>query len=338
MTKRGRPNLKTEFVFFIGCAIMFHIACAGQTSPSQMVKVTFPSQSLGIEKSFNIYLPQGYDDGNEKYPVLYLFRGHEDEWIDRGNIKELVDEAVTNGEIGEIIIVLPGLTFGENFVGWPVNLIDPGQSTENGGFGSGKFEDYIIKDLIPYVDSHFKTIADRSARAVDGFSAGAFSSVFLAVRHPALFCSVGSYDGNFGYLDFDDPSTPGERDDSVYLDLPVLDPYFGNPRDMEYMTQCNPTNIINDVPPAQLEWLKETRFFIRSASQNAKSAYMEGTYYPRVKQFVELMESKGIMNHWNSEELVLSSTADHTWEYAKLWIKTTLPLHWEVFGRYNEID
>jgi hypothetical protein len=115
---RGRPHQKKEIlIFFICCAIMFPMGCTGQTSPSQLVKVTFLSQALGIEKSFNIYLPQGYENGKEKYPVMYLFRGHEDEWKERGNIKELADEAVTDEEIGEMIIVLPGLTFGESFVG-----------------------------------------------------------------------------------------------------------------------------------------------------------------------------------------------------------------------------
>ena len=335
--RRSPHRQKKEIiVFFICCAIMLHVVCAAHAFPSQLIKVTFLSQVLGIERSFNIYLPEGYNDGEEKYPVIYLFRGHEDEWKDRGNIKELVDNAITEGGIGKMIIVLPGLTFGENFVGFPVNLTNPGQPKEHDDIGSGKFEDYIIKDLIPYVDSNFKTIADRSARALDGFSSGAYSSLFLALRHPELFVSVGSYDGNLGYLDFNNPSIPGELDDSMYLDTSLLDPYFGSPRDLAYMKQCNPANIIRDVSPEQLKLLKETRFFILSASEKAESAYIEGTYYPRVKQFVELMESKGIMNYWKSDDVVMSPTADHNWEYARLYIKATLPLHWKGFKKHNK--
>ena len=329
-----KVNIMIQIVLL---ALIFFSYVNGATpSVSRLEKITFYSPSLRIDKSFNIYLPKGYDNGNKKYPVLYLFRGHEDEWRDRGNIKEIADELISKGFMGEMIIIMPGLTFGENFVGFPVNLIETSSAKENAIIGSGRFEDFIINDLIPYVDENFRTIAVRSARAVDGFSAGAFSTLFLALRHPELFCSIGSYDGNLGYLDFNDPSIQGAFDDSIYMFLSLFDPYFGNPRNMEYMKQCNPSNIIEAATPEQLDIIKEMKFFIRSACETAKSAYIEGSYYPRVKQFVELMAARGIMNYWR-DDLVMSLNADHNWADAKVYIKSTLPLHWNEFSKNIQV-
>lgn len=95
--------------------------------------------------------------------------------------------------------------------------------------------DHIIHDLIPYIDKNFRIIAKRTARESDGFSAGAYSSLYIAITYPGLFCSAGSYDGNLGYLDFDNPHIPGELDDTIYMNLSLLDPYFGNPRNIDYM-------------------------------------------------------------------------------------------------------
>jgi len=300
------------------------------TQSSQIKKITFYSPTLGIEKSFNIYLPDGYNDTNNRYPVLYLFRGGEDEWKDRGNIKDIADQLYSAGAIGEMIIVLPGTRFEGNFVGFPVNLLEPGSSDEFSDLGSGKFEDYIIKDLIPFVDENFRTIASRKTRAIDGFSAGAYSSVYLAIQHPDMFCSVGSYDGNFGYLDFDIPHIPGQYDDTVYMNLPLFDPYFGNPRNIEYMRQHNPANIIHEASQDLIMQLKDMNFFILAASQSATSAYKEGTYLPRVKHFVELLSAQGIKNFRDSDNLVLSPSADHNWTSAMEYIKRILPLHWKV--------
>ena len=109
------------------CSIFLMISsCLANPSLSQLKKLTFHSTTLGIEKSFNIYLPKGYDDNEKRYPVLYLFRAHVDEWKDRGNIKEIVDKLVSDRLIGEMIIVLPGLSFEGSFLGFPVNMLEPG--------------------------------------------------------------------------------------------------------------------------------------------------------------------------------------------------------------------
>ncbi|MEA1887638.1 MAG: alpha/beta hydrolase-fold protein [Bacteroidota bacterium] len=323
--------IRSLILFFPVFAFVINSFCIANPSPGHIQRITFFSEALGIEKSFNIYLPPGYDTTEKRYPVLYLFRGHEDEWKDRGNIKEIVDNLVSEGAIGEMIIVMPGLTFEGSFIGFPLNLLDPGQPGEFPGLGTGRFEDYMIQDLIPYVDKNFRTMPDRDFRATDGFSSGAYSSLYIAIGHPELFCSVGSYDGNLGYLDFDDPAISGELDDSIYMHLSYFDPYFGRPRNIEYMKTCNPANVVYEASPERIKLFKEIQFFILAASEDARSAYLEGSYLPRVKHFVKILAGKGIKNYWDIDELVMSPTADHDWAGAREYIKKSLPAHWKKF-------
>ena len=282
-------------------------------------KVTFYSPSLEVEKSFNIYLPIGYDQSDKRYPVVYLCRGGEDEWLNRTKIEELVDTLIENEEIGKMILVFPGLTFEGNLkIGFPVNMNNIGPLGEREGLGTGRFEDYFTRDLVPYVDENYRTIPYRSARGIDGFSAGAVTSILMGVNHPELFLTVGAYDGPWGYLDFNDPSRPGHEDDSIWMHLDLFDPYFGNPRDTKHMKLYNATNIIHLAKGENLRMLRELKFFIRSASENAQSAYIEGTYYLRTLHLVDVLASKGIENYWNADSLILSPEAEHDWPDAEV--------------------
>ena len=300
-------------------------------------KVTFYSQSLQVEKSFNIYLPQGYDQSDEHYPVLYVCRGGEDEWLNLTNIIELVDSMIQVAEIGKLILVFPGLTYqGNRMVGFPVNMNNISSLGERKGLGTGRFEDYFVKDLIPYLDDNYRTIPLRKARGIDGFSGGAVTSVLIGVTHPELFISVGAYDGPWGYLDFNDPSRPGDEDDSIWMNLSLFDPFFGNPRDIEFMKRYNSANIINNADGKKLSRLQELKFFIHSASKSAQSAYIEGTYYARTVHLVDVLASKGIENYWDKDSLILSPKAEHEFPDAQVHMKFTLPLHWKEFASHRK--
>jgi hypothetical protein len=297
-----------------------------EASPSRIQKVTFFSSFLGTEKSFNIYLPEDYDEGNGRYPVVYLNRGGEDEWINN-NIKDLVDRKITNREMGKLILVFPGLTYeGNRAIGFPINMINTEILGERAGLGTGKFEDYFVKDLIPYVDNHFRTIPDR--RGIDGWSGGGITSILLGVKYPELFKTAGAYDAPWGYLDFDDPAKSGIEDDSIWMKLEWFESWFGNPRNVTFMKSCNSVNIINESSGKHLKQIKKVSFFIRASSLTARAAWFEGTYYPRTIHLVKIMNSKGIKNHWELDELILSPSADHEWVDALVYIDENLELHW----------
>jgi hypothetical protein len=138
------------------------------------------SPTLGITKQYNILFPEGYDSETDHYPVVYLFRGAVDEWADpmedasrRGNIKTVYDTLYARGRVGKMILIMPGLSA-------------PATSNEY---------QYVINDLLPAIDSLYRTIPTRWHRAMDGFSLGGLIVTNLMAAAPQFFCSVGSYDG-----------------------------------------------------------------------------------------------------------------------------------------------
>ena len=144
-----------------------------------------PSAILGLQKNYNIYLPEGYDQDSLRYPVVYLFRGHEREWANptedgsrRGNIKTVADALYGRGAIGKMVLVMPGMSDSRT---------------------SAEYE-YLTKELIPHIDATVRTLPVRQKRGLDGFSYGGVDLLQLVRRNPELFFTAGSYDGSFWAL------------------------------------------------------------------------------------------------------------------------------------------
>lgn len=160
--------------------ILFSFITISVSQQSRIELHSHFSHTLGITKSYNIFLPEGYDAETDHYPVVYLFRGAVDEWADpmedasrRGTIKTVFDSLYAKKRIGKMILVMPGLSA-------------PATTNEY---------TYIADDLIPYIDSVYRTIPTRWHRAMDGFSLGGLIVTNLMAGAPLLFCSAGSYDG-----------------------------------------------------------------------------------------------------------------------------------------------
>ncbi len=139
--------------------------------------VHFFSDSLNEQRAFNLILPLDYEVSTGRYPVLYLLHGYTGDNSDWTLLTNLSGYAARY----RLIIVMPD---GSN--GWYVNsATDP----------KAKFEDYIIKDIIPYVEKHYRTIPLRRARAIAGLSMGGYGAMFLGLKHPDLFAAIGAFSG-----------------------------------------------------------------------------------------------------------------------------------------------
>jgi enterochelin esterase-like enzyme len=124
---------------------------------------------------YRIYLPPCYAEAlDQHYPVLYLVHGQsftDDQW-DRLGVDETMDKMVASGEISPFIIVMPRDT------NWGTAEQDP-------------FDEAVLQGLIPYIDTHYSTLDDRTHRAIGGLSRGAGWAANLGLKYPDLFGSVG---------------------------------------------------------------------------------------------------------------------------------------------------
>jgi Predicted esterase len=149
------------------------------------VKVPVKSDAMGVEINNLVILPDTYDVENAIYPVVYLlhgFGGNENMWYHmRGDLTDLATKY-------KMIFVLPD---GGKSWYW-----DAPKNPKS------KYETYITRELLPYVDKNFRTIKDRKARAITGLSMGGHGALFLALKHPDLFGACGSTSGGMDIRPF----------------------------------------------------------------------------------------------------------------------------------------
>ena len=156
------------------------------------------SPALGGRTRVNVLLPEDYDpSGATRYPVLYLLHGalaDYNDWNASGRIMALVDGVSADKGLPPFIVVMPD---GGHY-GWYSDWY----GTDLGSTGTPPaWSQYHVRELIPWIDKSFPTIADRSGRAIAGLSMGGFGAMSYTARHPDLFAAAGSFSGalNPGY-------------------------------------------------------------------------------------------------------------------------------------------
>ena len=144
---------------------------------------TFQSKAAGQEVGYCIYLPPDYDANTGKqYPVIYNLHGNGGSEWNRGQECTVLHEGILSGKWPPMIMVFP----------------NGGKTTfyKDSYDGELPIETMFIKELIPHIDSTYRTIARRGGRAIEGFSMGGRGSTRLVMKYPEMFCSLFCQAGN----------------------------------------------------------------------------------------------------------------------------------------------
>lgn len=163
---------------------------SGQTvSSSKIEQIHFDSQLLGKEMHATIYLPPDYST-DVRYPVLYLFHGYggsHGDYFTYLHLDAVADRLLQKDVIHPLIMVAPqyGNSFGVNS--------KPGEGQDPGGVSIGPYEDYLIQEVIPYIDTHYSTQASKTGRYIGGISMGGYASLYLGLTHHDLFSKIGAH-------------------------------------------------------------------------------------------------------------------------------------------------
>ncbi len=169
----------------------------------------YKSQSNGVVRELNVYVPPGYDQNpDRRYPVLYLLHGNANDhhsWQRYGRANEILDNLLAEKVIEPFLVVMP-LGYGRASIngdgtGIAANAgpdnrpIDPNADGRFGG--PDLFEQDILKDAIPMIDSKYRTVADRRSRAICGFSMGGGQSSRIGLGNLDVFSHVGIMSAGF---------------------------------------------------------------------------------------------------------------------------------------------
>lgn len=150
-------------------------------------QILFNSPSTGEQKRAFVYTPAEYSKNAKKnYPVLYLQHGWgEDEtaWSNQGCAHLIMDNLIAEGKCKPFIIVMTyGMTNGARY-------------GTIGSFSPKDFETVLVDELIPYVDSHFRTLANKQNRAMAGLSMGGMETKSITLARPDTFDYWGLFSG-----------------------------------------------------------------------------------------------------------------------------------------------
>lgn len=280
--------------------VCFFTSCwlCGFAQFSEMGKVEYkkmPSKLLNVEREYAIYLPPGYDKKTDKkYPVLYLLHGgggsHTD-WAKVGHLQGITNQLIASEDACEMLVVCPEA--GKDFMNY---------------FNSSewRYQDYFFEELIPYIDSSYRTLDDKQNRAIAGLSMGGGATVVYAAAHPDLFAAAYSMSGYF------------YRHDNLFW-INFNDPVQKKIHQLVEDNNC--VKLVQEASAKQIEAWKTVRWFIDCGDDDF-------TYDANIA-FIEAMRQKQIKYQLRVRD------GGHTWEYWTSALYLVLPFVSHSFLRNN---
>lgn len=134
------------------------------------------------DRGMIVYLPPGYESSSERYPVIYFLpnplEGSYRLPFDRKGAQSLFDQAIAMGVIGKFILVCADMAtpMGSSwYVNSPV---------------TGNWEDFMVHELVPYIDANFRTLPNRDSRGIAGVFMGGYGAIRFGMKYPQVFGSV----------------------------------------------------------------------------------------------------------------------------------------------------
>ncbi|MFA7105075.1 MAG: alpha/beta hydrolase-fold protein [Dysgonamonadaceae bacterium] len=178
-----------------------------------VAKRWYQSPGNKMTRRITIYTPPGYESGKKQFPVLYLLHGmggDEEAWMTLGRASQILDNLIATGKAAPMIVVMPNGNVAQEAA--------PGESSK--GFYKpnfnlphtmdGQMEETFI-DIVNFIDNNYRTIKNKSGRAIAGLSMGGFHSLHISRYYPNTFDYIGLFSGAI---------KPNERNQSkVYANI-----------------------------------------------------------------------------------------------------------------------
>lgn len=279
--------------------------------------IHYYSKSLGGVNNAIVYTPANYDkDSNRLYPVFYLISGTtdtEEVYYKVGRMNYILDNLIAEGKAQEMIIVLP--------YGNPTKLLPP-QPSQNGGFGMMRdvVGEDMIGDLMPYIESHYRTINDADHRAIGGFSRGGNQGLGIGLRNLDKFSYLCSY-SSFTSTDipvYDEPDKTNAKINLFWLGVGTDDFLYGNARN--YMQHLDDHGIrsVKEYTTDKFghTWMNAKYFLYKTMqllfNKEASKTAMDNASLTLAKTGQEQQFTPGVMARLFPRQVVSPEWSDHS--------------------------
>ena len=241
------------------------------THKGNLEHVWYYSAENDMERRMYVYTPYGYDaKGKKKYPVLYLLHGgggDEDAWSTLGRTCQILDNLIEQGKAVPMLVVMPN----GNPNQYAASTLQIPVKQDVRQYASG-FDNYssLVADILPYVESHYNVIKNRTGRAVAGLSMGGGQSFYIGLRNIDVFANIGIFSSGLlggsgaGQAAFDpEAQMPGlisnpakyNKLDLFYISCGEQDNRIGGTK--EFVDQLNALgykNVFYETYPGGHEW------------------------------------------------------------------------------------
>jgi S-formylglutathione hydrolase FrmB len=169
------------FLYLLGFFYLLYVPNCASAATGRIECNSLPSKILAQPVNYCVILPPSYDaDKTRRFPILYFFHGlgdNEQMFIHAGGFN-LVQDLWERGQIGEFLIVTPNAD-----ATFYINSRD----------GKVRYEDFLVQEFLPGIETRYRTRPGRANRGVAGVSMGGYGALHLAFRHPQLFSAVSAH-------------------------------------------------------------------------------------------------------------------------------------------------
>ncbi|MDN4526310.1 alpha/beta hydrolase [Fictibacillus fluitans] len=289
-----------------------HLRVVSDTALTERLhEIVLDSPALGKQTPLRVLLPKDYDEhAKKKYPVLYMLHGccgDYKSWTVAGDIENMTKDL-------PLVIVMPDAGRGGSYSNW----------YNNGSYGKPQWEDYHIKELIPWVEQAYQVKNTREGRAIAGLSMGGFGSLSYAARHPDLFLAAASFSGVINTnLD------PVFLDKTIFQNQENVPPgtVWGDRETHEIIWRShNPWDLAENLDGVNLSIYTGTGEAGGPLDGGVASS-VEEICYSMSTSLHNRLEQLNISHEWNSY-----GPGSHTWGYWKRDLEQTLPRFMTLFA------
>ena len=291
---------RRQWAFAAWLAVLF---CAAVVSPARAAGRaecrTVPSAILHRAVPYCVLLPPSYDaETARRYPILYFLHGageNEQALLNSGGwdaIQYLWDQK----QIGEFVVATPSAD--NSFY---VNSHD----------GLVRYEDFFIREFIPFIEGHYRIRAERRYRGISGFSMGGYGALRLAFRYPELFGSVSAHSAALV------EKLPGAADSDPHEVVlgRILSTAFGSPLDRAFWERENPFALARNGPRP-----KNLRIYFDCGTED------EFGFDAGAQAFHNLLAARGIPHEFHLYP------GGHNWSYFAQHVRASLEFHSRAFA------
>jgi S-formylglutathione hydrolase FrmB len=295
---RGRAlGFAAVLMMMLGSAAI--CAAPAAAAPGRAECRSAPSKILGHAVPYCVILPSDYDSNRvSDYPALYFLHGlggNEQLLLNSGGMN-MIQDLRDSKRIGEFLIVAPDA--GRSFF---INSRD----------GKVRYEDFFIREFLPYIESHYRVRAERKSRGVTGVSMGGYGALRFALRYPNLFVAVSAHSPA---LIETLPNIKVSSDQAAAV-AAVLGKAFGSPVDAAFWQRESPFTIVKDGPrPTGLQ-------IYFDCGTDDEFGFNKGG-----EQFHELLAARGIPHEFHLYP------GGHDWDYFAEHLPASFEFQSRAFG------